>query len=123
MVCQLLLTKECMPVEEQVKKRVRRTPEQLAAEIEAKIAKLDQSLINNETKKDEAIQGFEQKTAEIKEKIEKLQKQKEDLLTPKPPRKPRKSKKQKIDEIVKIAVKSGLKPSEIAEKLGVEIPE
>ena len=108
-------------MEEQVKKRVRRTPEQIAAEIDAKIEKLDQSLIDNDKKKDKAIQGFEQKATEIKAKIESLQKQKEDLLAPKPPRKPRKSKKQKIDEIVKKAVKSGLKPSEVAEKLGVEI--
>ncbi|MBD5153459.1 MAG: hypothetical protein HDT16_13705 [Oscillibacter sp.] len=108
-------------MEEQAKKRVRRTPDQIAAEIDAKIAKLDQSLIDNDKKKDEAIQGFEQKAAEIKAKIESLQKQKEDLFAPKPPRKPRKSRKQKIDEIVKQAVKSGLKPSEVAEKLGVEI--
>lgn len=108
-------------MEEQVKKRVRRTPEQIAAEIDVKIAKQDQLLAENEEKRDAAIQGFEQKANEIKAKIESLQKQKAEVLSPKPARKPRKTKKQKIDEIVKQAVKSGLKPNEIAEKLGVEI--
>ena len=32
-----------------------------------------------------------------------------------------KTKKQKIDEIVKLAVKSGLKPDEVAEKLGIDV--
>lgn len=108
-------------MEEQVKKRVRRTSEQRAAEIDAKIAKLEQSLIDNDKKRDETIQGFDQKSAEIKAKIESLQKQKEEIWAPKPPRKPRKTKKQKIDEIVKRAAKAGLKPSEIAERLGVEV--
>lgn len=112
-------------MEEQVKKRVRRTPEQIAAEIDAKIATLEQSLLDNDKKRDEAIQEVEQKNSEIKAKItakiESLQKQKAKVLTPKPPRKPRKTKKQKIDEIVKKAAKSGLKPAEIAEKLGIEV--
>lgn len=108
-------------MEKQAKKRVRRTPEQIAAEIDAKIAKLDQSLLNNDKKRDEVIQGFEQKSSEIKAKIESLQKQKAEVLAPKQPRKPRKTKKQKIDEIVKQAAKSGLKPAEIAERLGIEV--
>lgn len=108
-------------MEEQVKKRVRRTPEQIAADIDAKIAKLDQSLADNDKKRDEAIQGFEQKASEIKAKIESLQKQKAEVLAPKPPRKPRKTKKQQIDEIVRQAAKSGLKPAEIAERLGIEV--
>lgn len=108
-------------MEEQVKKRVRRTPEQIAAAIDAKIAKLEQSLLDNDKKRDEVIQGFEQKASEIKAKIEDMQKQKEQALAPKQPRKPRKTKKQQIDEIVKKAAKSGLKPAEIAEKLGIDV--
>ena len=108
-------------MEEQVKKRIRRTSEQKAAAIDDKIAKLEQSLIDNDKKRDEVIQSFEKKAGEIKAKIESLQQQKAEILAPKPPRKPRKSKKQKIDEIVKKAAKSGLKPSEIAERLGIEV--
>ena len=107
-------------MEELEKKRIRRTSEQRAAEIDAKIAKLNQSLVDNDKKRDEVIQEFEQKAAAIKAKIESLQKQKKEILAPKPPRKPRKSKKQQIDEIVRKAAKTGLKPSEIAEKLGVD---
>ena len=40
-------------------------------------------------------------------------------LAPKPPRKPRKTKKQKIQELIQTASKSGLKPEEIAERLGL----
>lgn len=90
----------------------------MAAEIDAKIAKLEQAQIDNDKKRDEAIQSFKQKATEIKAKIESLQQQKEKLLAPRPPRK---TKKQKIDEIVKKAARSGLKPSEIAEKLGIDI--
>lgn len=108
-------------MDEQVKKRIRRTPEQLAAEFDEKIAKLEQALAENENKREAAMQSFDQKAADIKAKIEDFAKKKEGVLAPKPPRKPRKSKKQKIDEIVKLAVKNGLKPSEVAEKLGIDV--
>ena len=50
---------------------------------------------------------------------EELEQQKKDVLAPKPPRKPRKTKKQKIQELIQTASKSGLKPEEIAERLGL----
>ena len=50
---------------------------------------------------------------------EQLEQQKKDILAPKPPRKPRKTKKQKIQELIQSASKSGLKPEEIAERLGL----
>ena len=100
-------------MDEQMKKRVRRTPEQLAAGFDEKIAKLNQDLAANE-------KPF-RKATEINAKIEEYIKRKEAVLAPKPRRKPRKTKKQKIDEIVKLAVKSGLKPDEVAEKLGIDV--
>ena len=50
-----------------------------------------------------------------------MEQRKKEILAPKPPRKPRKTKKQKIAEIVKQAQKSGMKPEQIAEALGVNI--
>ena len=52
-----------------------------------------------------------------------MNKQKADILSPKPPRKPRKTKKQKIQDLMKQAQKAGLKPEEIAERLGLKIQE
>lgn len=108
-------------MDEQMKKRVRRTPEQLAAGFDEKIAKLNQDLAANENKREAAMQSFDRKATEINAKIEEYIKRKEAVLAPKPRRKPRKTKKQKIDEIVKLAVKSGLKPDEVAEKLGIDV--
>ena len=108
-------------MDEQMKKRVRRTPEQLAAGFDEKIAKLNQDLAANENKREAAMQSFDRKATEINAKIEEYIKRKEAVLAPKPRRKPRKTKQQKIDEIVKLAVKSGLKPDEVAEKLGIDV--
>lgn len=64
------------------------------------------------------MQGFDQKKADIQSKIDEYAKKKADILSPKPPPQ---NKKQKIDEIVKLAVKSGLQPTEVAERLGVDL--
>ena len=55
------------------------------------------------------------------DRIKGLEKQKAAILAPKPPRKPRKTKKQKIQDLMKQAQKAGLKPEEIAERLGLTI--
>ena len=57
------------------------------------------------------------------ERIKVLEGKKQEILAPKPPRKPRKTKKQKIQEILKEAQKNGMKPEEIAEKLGINLSE
>ena len=51
-----------------------------------------------------------------------LAEKKENILSPKPIKRTRRSKKQKIADIVKQVAKKGLKPEEIAEMLGVEVP-
>ena len=107
-------------MEEIEKKRIRRTPQQLAEDIDAKLEKLNQSLAEIEAKKTAAIQEFDSKAVAVTAKIEMLQKKKEHLLAPKQ-HKPRRTKKQKIQEIVKQAQKSGLKVDEIAERLGVSL--
>ncbi len=106
-------------MDEQKEKRTRRTPQQLADDIDAKIQKLNQDIEELEAKRDAANADFDAKVAAVKDRIAALEQKKEDLLKPKPPRKPRKTKKQKIQEIINLASKSGLKPEEIAERLGV----
>ena len=107
-------------MDEQKVKRVRRTPQQMAEQIDGRIQKLNQDLEDLEAKRAAANADFDAKAAAVKEKIEVLEQKKADILKPKPPRKPRKSKKQKIQEIIKLANKSGLKPEEIAQRLGIE---
>jgi len=107
-------------MEEGKVRRPRRTAQQKADEIDAKIEKLNQDIEGLEVKRAAAMQDFDTKVAAVKERIDALVQQKTELLAPKPPRKPRKTKKQKIQEIIQFANKSGLKPEEIAERLGLE---
>ena len=106
-------------MDEQKVKRIRRTPQQMADQVDAKIQKLNQDLENLEEKRAAANADFDTKAAAVRERIAVLEQKKVDLLQPKPPLKPRKSKKQKIQELIKLANKSGLKPEEIAERLGL----
>ena len=85
-------------------KRVRRTPEQIAADIDGQISKLE-----------EYIRGLQEKAAKLAER-------KKEVLSPKK-RKPRKSKAERIRELVKQAQKSGMKLDGIAEKLGMPLSE
>lgn len=107
-------------MEEQKVRRPRRTAQQKADEINAKIEKLNQDIEGIEAKRAAAMQDFDTKVAAVKERIDALAQQKAELLAPKPPRKPRRTKKQKIQEIIQRANKAGLKPEEIAERLGLD---
>ena len=100
---------------ETVKKRVRRPVAERAAEIDVKVEALKDSIDEMEQKKMESAALFDQKIAKIQAKIKALQAKKE--------RKLRRTKKQKIQEILTQASKSGLKPEEIADRLGVSLSE
>ena len=89
-------------------KRIRRTPEQIAADLGVQIEKLKDSILELENKKAAAVAKLEAK--------------KKDVLTPKK-RKPRKSKADQIKLLVRQAQKSGMKLDEIADKLGMALPE
>lgn len=99
-------------------KRPRCTPQERAAEIDAKIAVINGSIGELESKKQAAVASFDEKIAAAQEKIKVLEGKKVDILNPRPPRK---TKKQKIQEIMKQAQKNGMKPEEIAERLGIVI--
>ena len=103
-------------------KRVRRTPEQIAADIDGQISKLEENIRGLEEKKIAACAEFDAKIAAVQEQAAKLAERKKELLSPKQ-RKPRKSKAERIRELVKQAQKSGMKLDEIAEKLGMPLSE
>ena len=103
-------------------KRVRRTPEQIAADIDGQISKLEENIRGLEEKNIAACAEFDAKIAAVQEKAAKLAERKKEVLSPKK-RKPRKSKAERIRELVKQAQKSGMKLDEIAEKLGMPLSE
>lgn len=84
-------------------KRVRRTPEQIAADIDGQISKLEENIRGLEEKKIAACAEFDAKIAAVQEKAAKLA--------------------ERIRELVKQAQKSGMKLDEIAEKLGMPLSE
>ena len=96
-------------------KRIRRTPEQIVADLDVQIEKLKDSILELENKKAAAVTEFDKKIA-------KLEAKKKDVLTPKK-RKQRKSKADQIKLLVRQAQKSGMKLDEIADKLGMALPE
>ena len=101
-------------------KRIRRTPEQIVADLDVQIENLKDFILELENKKAASVTEFDNKIAAVK--IAKLEAKKKDVLTPKK-RKPRKSKADQIKLLVRQAQKSGMKLDEIADKLGMALPE
>ena len=98
-------------------KRTRRTPQERAAEMDEKIAKIDESINELESKKESVVAEYDAKITAARERIKSLEAKKQEILAPKP----RKTKKQKIQEIVKLAMKNGMSVEEIAGQLHVEV--
>ena len=103
-------------------KRVRRTAEQIAADLDQQVEELQNTILEIEEKKETAAAAFDEKIAGVNLKIQKLQTKKKAVLTPKK-RKPRKTKTMQIKALIKQAQKSGLQVKDIAEKLGVTLEE
>ena len=103
-------------------KQIRRTPEQIAADLDLQINAAKKTVLDYEEKKAASVDAFNEKISKAKERVQKLEQRKKDVLTPKK-RKSRKSKTTIIKELVTQAAKAGLKPEEIAEKLGVSLTE
>ena len=103
---------------EEKAKRTRRTPQQIADDIDVKIQELNESIKGIEAKKAAAIEEFDAKIENVKQRIAGLEAKKKEALAPPKPKKPRMTKKQKMAALLKKAEKAGLKPEEIAEKLG-----
>lgn len=107
-------------MEESTQKRIRRTPEQMAEAVDEKIAIQRQEIDKINEKRAKVMADFDAKVAVHEAKIKELESKKQAILAPKPRRK---TKKEKMQEILKAAEKSGMKPEEIAEKLGLTQPE
>lgn len=101
-------------------KRVRRTSQQIALDLDTEIQELHESIQKIEEKKAASAAEFDKKIAVVRTKISKLEERKKNLLTPKK-RTQRRSKADQIKGLVKQAQKSGMKLEEIADKLGVEL--
>ena len=99
-------------------KRPRRTPQERAAEMDSKIEKVNEFITELEGKKQAAIADYDAKITAAHERIKTLEAKKQEILSPKPPRK---TKKQKIQEIIKLAMKSGMSVEEIAGQLNGDI--
>ncbi len=106
--------------EEMTKKRVRRTAQQRAEDMIGEIAHLEEVLEKQTEKKRAAMEEFDARIASTQKKIRALQKKRADLLNPKSKQR---TKRQKIQDLVKQAQKSGLKPDEIAARLGLPTEE
>lgn len=102
-------------MEKQKRKRTYRTPEQRASDIDAKISELMQTITKYENLKSD----LNEKIKKVKSRIAQLEEKKASLSQPKT-RRPRKTKAQKINDILQKASKSGLKPEEIAKRLGFD---
>ena len=103
-------------------KRVRRTPQQMAQDLDAQMEKLNASIAELEEKKVASAAVFDGKIATVRGKIKKMEAKKKDVLAPKK-RKTRKTKAQQIKDLVRKAQKAGLKPDEIASRLGISMEE
>lgn len=102
-------------------KRIRRTPQERAAEIDTLIQKQNHLIEDLEERKKAAVVNFDEKIASVQARIKELESKKAGILAPKTAKKPRKSRKQKIQEILKEAQKQGMKPEEIADRLGLKV--
>ena len=102
-------------------RRTRRTPQQIADDIDVKIRQLDQSIEDLQAKKAAAIADFDAKTELVKRRISSLEERRASVLAPRPKaKKPRVTKKQKIQALLKRAEKAGMRPEEIAQRLGLD---
>ena len=67
-------------MDEQTAKRTRRTPQQMAADVDSKIEKLNQELTALAAKRTAANEDFDKKEASVKGKIAALEQRKKDIL-------------------------------------------
>ena len=109
-----------MSTYETEKKRVRRSPEERAADFDAKIEAVNHTIADLEAKKQAAVSSYDEKIAAARKRMKVLEEKKAAIFAPKPKRKVRKTKKQKIQDILKQAQKAGMNPQEIAECLGID---
>ena len=104
---------------EEKAKRVRRSGEELIAAFDAQIADLQKKIEDENEKQKKYIADSKKKIKGFQDKIKKIEAKKNAVLNPKP----RGKKKDEFKAIIDAAKKNGMTAEQIAEKLGVAIPE
>ena len=104
-------------------KRIRRSPQERADELNMLVEKQTKQIAELEERKKASAAAFDEKIAATRARIKELEEKKTAILSPKVSRMPRKTKKQKMQELLKEAQKHGMKPEEIAKRLGLSLEE
>lgn len=110
-------------MEQNENKRRRRSKEERAAEIDAKLEKLRSSLNEIAAEREAAKSALDTKEKALKDKIKALEGKKKDILNPSSAPKQRMTKKRRIEALVNKAHKAGFSLDEIEQLLSLDEPE
>ena len=110
-------------MEQNENKRRRRSKEERASEIDAKLEKLRSSLNEIAAERKEAKSALDTKEKALKDKIKALEGKKKDILNPSSAPKQRMTKKRRIEALVNKAHKAGFSLDEIEQLLSLDEPE
>ena len=110
-------------MEQNENKRRRRSKEERAAEIDARLEKLRSSLNEIAAEREAAKSALDTKEKALKDKIKALEGKKKDILNPSSAPKQRMTKKRRIEALVNKAHKAGFSLDEIEQLLSLDEPE
>lgn len=110
-------------MEQNENKRRRRSKEERAAEIDARLEKLRSSLNEIAAEREAAKSALDAKEKALNDKIKALEGKKKDILNPSSAPKQRMTKKRRIEALVNKAHKAGFSLDEIEQLLSLDEPE
>ena len=110
-------------MEQNENKRRRRSKEERAAEIDAKLEKLRSSLNEIAAEREAAKSALDAKEKALNDKIKALEGKKKDILNPSSAPKQRMTRKRRIEALVNKAHKAGFSLDEIEQLLSLDEPE
>ena len=110
-------------MEQNENKRRRRSKEERAAEIYARLEKLRSSLNEIAAEREASKSALDTKEKALKDKIKALEGKKKDILNPSSAPKQRMTKKRRIEALVNKAHKAGFSLDEIEQLLSLDEPE
>lgn len=110
-------------MEQNENKRRRRSKEERASEIDAKLEKLRSSLNEIAAEREAAKSALDAKEKALNDKIKALEGKKKDILNPSSAPKQRMTKKRRIEALVNKAHKAGFSLDEIEQLLSLDEPE
>jgi len=110
-------------MEQNENKRRRRSKEERAAEIDAKLEKLRSSLNEIAAEREAAKSALDAKEKALNDKIKALEGKKKDILNPSSAPKQRMTRKRRIEALINKANKAGFSLDEIEQLLSLDEPE